>query len=251
MRCRWKISTSDVSSPLTELAIFGERCSGTNYVETLLLENFPQLTKTKEYGWKHGFIQPRYIRPSCFFLGVTRHALDWLRSFYRTPHHVGPWIEQANFGSFLRHEWSCVASGRVLGRPNHALGLTRDAEIMGERHPVTGARIDNVVQMRNLKLQSLLKLQNLTPHMAFLRYEDARDAPDEMVHMIAQRTGLPMPGTVKEITQDVSRKTERETGAARTLGPLPEFSQQDFYFVAGQLDLEQEAVFGYEYPSLR
>jgi hypothetical protein len=240
-----------MSPPPTELAIFGERCSGTNYVEALLQENFPQLTKTKEYGWKHGFIQPRYIKPSCFFVGVTRHALDWLRSFYRTPHQVGPWIETANFGAFLRHEWSCVATGRVLGRPNRVLGLTRDAEMIGERHPVTGARIDNVVQMRNLKLQSLLKLQNLSPNIAFLRYEDARDAPEDMLHMLAQRMGLPTPNSIKEIAHDVSRKTERETGAPRVLTPLPEFTQQDLYFVAGQLDLAQEAVFGYEYPSLR
>jgi hypothetical protein len=72
-----------------------------------------------------------------------------------------------------------------------------------------------------------------------------------MLHMLAQRMGLPTPNSIKEIAHDVSRKTERETGAPRVLTPLPEFTQQDLYFVAGQLDLAQEAVFGYEYPSLR
>ena len=131
------------------------------------------------------------------------------------------------------------------------MGLTRNTELMRERHPVSGARIENVVQMRNLKLQSMLKLPNLTPNMAILRYEDARDAPDEMVQLVAQRMGVPAPDQICEIKKDVSRLTERQTDEPRRLDPLPEFTQQDLYFVAGQLDLVQEAKFGYDYPSLR
>jgi len=76
-----------------QFTIFGERCSGTNYIEELMLANF-HINYTCNYGWKH--MSPL---PDCsdnnssktLFIGVIRNELDWLNSFKRTPHHISPY----------------------------------------------------------------------------------------------------------------------------------------------------------------
>ena len=40
---------------IQKITIYGERCSGTNYLETLLARNFHDYKLTWEYGWKHFF----------------------------------------------------------------------------------------------------------------------------------------------------------------------------------------------------
>ncbi len=37
---------------LTKIQIYGERCSGTNYLEDVITKNF-NVDITWEYGWKH------------------------------------------------------------------------------------------------------------------------------------------------------------------------------------------------------
>lgn len=37
---------------ITKCTIYGERCSGTNYLQNIITENF-DVTITWEYGWKH------------------------------------------------------------------------------------------------------------------------------------------------------------------------------------------------------
>lgn len=37
---------------IKKVTIYGERCSGTNYLEELLTENF-DVTLVWDYGWKH------------------------------------------------------------------------------------------------------------------------------------------------------------------------------------------------------
>lgn len=235
------------AAAFTKLAIFGERCSGTNYAETLIHQNVPGLDTTVEYGWKHGFINPGYIKPDCFFVVVTRDALDWLRSLYRTPHQVGFWVNEASFSEFLRHEWSGVISGWVLGQPVRKFGLDRHMELMWERHPVTGAPISNVVELRRLKLQSLRKLENLTPNVAYLRYEDLRDDPEPAIAQLRQQMGLAPQDTVKLVEQDVSRVNGRPDQVSRSYAALPEFTPDDLRFVLEALDLQQETQFGYAY----
>jgi hypothetical protein len=232
---------------VSKLAIFGERCSGTNYAEALIHQNVPGLETTGEYGWKHGFITPGYIKPDCIFVAVTRNALDWLPSLYRTPHQVGFWVKEASFSAFLRHEWSGVISGWVLGQPVRSFGLARHMELMWERHPLTAAPIRNVVELRNLKLQALRKLQNLTPHVVYLRYEDLRDDPVTAIAKLRATMGLPAQDSITPVNKDVSRTVGRPDQTARSNAEPAQFSTDDLRFVLEGLDLAQEAHFGYTY----
>jgi len=48
--------------PPNVLKLYGERCSGTNYVETLIEQNFPGLTSRRRYNWeKHNYLNPPFV----------------------------------------------------------------------------------------------------------------------------------------------------------------------------------------------
>lgn len=229
------------------LKLYGERCSGTNYVEALIEQNFPGLRSRRRYNWeKHNYLNPPFVRDGMLGLVVVRHAFDWLRSIHRNPHQVGFWYREVDFEGFLRHEWSSIFNGRLIGKQGK-LNI-RFQEVMYERHPVTGSRISNVVEMRNLKLASHLKVRNLYENWVVVRYEEVRDDPETFVAALAEFFALERAETFQPVTRDVSNfaLTNDREGKGR-LKAYSDFTHADRDFVLGALDLEQERYVGYDY----
>jgi hypothetical protein len=73
---------------IKKFTIYGERCSGTNYLESVMKFNFD--TKlTWEYGWKHFF--GFHVLENCddtLFICIVRNLPDWVNSFFREKHHL-------------------------------------------------------------------------------------------------------------------------------------------------------------------
>ena len=66
--------------------IYGERCSGTNYLENIINVNI-----TWDYGWKHFFgFQDDKLKKSddTLFICIVRNLPDWINSFYREKYHL-------------------------------------------------------------------------------------------------------------------------------------------------------------------
>ena len=75
---------------IKKFTIYGERCSGTNYLENIIKINF-DVDITWEYGFKHFFgFQDEQLKQSddTLFICIVRNLPDWINSFYRTPHHL-------------------------------------------------------------------------------------------------------------------------------------------------------------------
>ena len=75
---------------IKKFTIYGERCSGTNYLQNLVNDNF-EIELTWEYGWKHFFgFQDDTLKNSddTLFLCIVRNPVDWMNSFFRNPHHL-------------------------------------------------------------------------------------------------------------------------------------------------------------------
>ena len=229
----------------TSYKLYGERCSGTNYIRALVERNLPDLLFGNEYNFeKHNFVNPAYVRETELGLVVIRNAMDWLASLHRNPHQVGTWSEALDFAGFLRHEWSGVFNGDLINDQKQ-LDI-RGQELLLDRHPVTGARIRNVVQLRNLKVQSQLKVRHLYPTWMIVRYETVRDAPNLFIHNLARLTGHKMPKTLQNVSEDMSMPS----GAGRRHFPYATFTSEDLDFVARNLDLQQEQALGFKYPAL-
>lgn len=238
---------ADPGSEITILKLYGERCSGTNYVETLLTRNFPALSMGRRYNWeKHNFVNPPFTLETQLAVVVVRDVFDWLRSLHRSPHQVGYWYRKVDFSGFLRHEWSSIFNGFLIERQRQF--PVRFKEVMYERHPLTGERIANVVALRNLKLQSHLKVRALYRHWVILRFEEARDTPEAVLDALAERFALVRTPQFHPVKKDVSNfSLPGDVEGKGRDRPYAEVSDADRAFVLGTLDLAQERLVGYAY----
>jgi hypothetical protein len=92
---------------ISKFTILGERCSGTNYLEQLILKKF-NIDITWEFGWKHAFTHKDYPsnvknNPHVLCLCIVRNPYDWIMSLWNQPHHI-PYEYRNDFNRFLFDE---------------------------------------------------------------------------------------------------------------------------------------------------
>ena len=221
----------------TQLQIFGERCSGTNFVAQLLRRNLPRLQLTDRFGWKHGFAQTiEDGAPDCAFVVVVRDPFDWVRSLHRKPWHAGHSLRDRSLAEFLREPWWCEWGRDMdLEHGDPRVGT----EMMHERDPSTGERFANVMQLRASKLRNWLALQARVRHHVVVRYEDVFHDPKAFVRNVAKRLGMrrwPWYRAVKNF------KGGRERFVRKEYDDLPDADRR---WVLQQLDPDVERAAGY------
>lgn len=141
-----------------KVTIFGERCSGTNYLEELLIKNF-DVEITWEYGWKHFFGFNNFKNSdNVLFLGIIRNVNDWINSFYRQPHHL-PKALIENEDTFLNNEFYSE--------------YNNGAEIMIDRNIETNERYKNIFELRHIKNKFLIEtMPKLVKNYLLIVYDD-------------------------------------------------------------------------------
>jgi hypothetical protein len=141
---------------ITKVTIYGERCSGTNYLEELIKLNF-NITITWEYGWKHFFgFNDLKNSDETLFIGIVRNPYDWLNSFYREQHHLPSSFK--NIDTFLNGEFYSINNDK--------------SEIMVDRNMYTKQRYKNIFDMRYSKIKFLKdKMPLLVKNYIFISYE--------------------------------------------------------------------------------
>lgn len=223
------------TGPIDRFRIHGERCSGTAYLKALVEANLPGLGHDQPPGLDvYNFLAPAFTDDRQLALVVVRDAFDWMRALHNNPHRVGAWAKETDLAGFLRHRWATVLP------PGPAPGATEPQpprEVMFDRHPATGAPIANVVALRNLKLQSQLKVRHLYRHWAILRYEDLIGAPEAVIATLAERFGLDRAASFVPVK---APPLPRRRGA-RSYAP------EDPAFVIGGLNHAQERLVGFDY----
>ena len=235
--------TNDVT--LTRYRLYGERCSGTNFLRALIARNLPDLTFSNSYNWeKHDFVNPAFCHDDELGLVIVRGALDWIRSIHRNPHQAGDWFKPAGFSDFIRHEWSSVFNTELIS--GQVMEDVTGRELMLDRHPMTGARIANVVELRNLKIRSQLKVRHLYRNWMILCYEEVRDDPATFVAALSRLTRQKPVEQLVPVNEDMAQSA----WADRRNQPYAEITPDDLRFIAATLDLSQEHWLGFDYPEL-
>jgi hypothetical protein len=104
-------------SDIKYYTIYGERCSGTKYLEDLFNNNFDIELKW-DYGWKHFFgfhkfnidlsenDSKNYNEDQTLFICVVRNPVDWLTNFYESKYNLP--LENYDIDSFLKNEFYSV-----------------------------------------------------------------------------------------------------------------------------------------------
>jgi hypothetical protein len=157
---------------IKKFTIYGERCSGTNYLQNIIEINF-EIIFILDHGRKHFFgFNDHLLKNSddTLFLCIIRDPVDWIISFYRKKYHLPLKYkynlnEQENLDEFLNKEfWSFYDKNK-----------NRDIskEIMEDRNIYTGERYKNIFEMRHTKIRWMIEdLPKKVKNCIILKYED-------------------------------------------------------------------------------
>ncbi len=228
--------------------LFGERCSGTNFVSALVRRNFLNVELTSEFGAKHWFIKDHYprCRPNqstdmecvrrldqggadTLFLCVFRNPLDWVRSLHRRPYHA------SNHGGipiaqFIRKPWLSFERHQANG----LWPMRDDGFWFIEEAP-------NVLQLRSMKIEHWLNLETKVQNFRSIRYEALLEDSGYLAG-IAQEFDIPLRHPKIEGEQ---RYMGRAPGTVFRPAVYPPFRAQDLEFICEELDWGLEGKVGY------
>ncbi len=161
---------------IQRFTIYGERCTGTNYLEELILNNFT-IPLTWDYGYKH-FFGHKSLDGShgTLFLCLVRNPVDWLNSLYEKPYHIHHL--RKNVATFLCAPYSSYYDDTGL-------------EILEDRNIYNHQRYKNLMELREVKLHYLYRtLPTLVKNYYFIKYEDIVRNVEPFLEELKQKFGL-------------------------------------------------------------
>jgi hypothetical protein len=144
---------------LKKYTIYGERCSGTTYLEQLINLNF-DIEITWSYGWKHFFgFNDLSNTDDVLFIGIVRNLSDWVNSLYREKHHLKPEITK-DTNSFLNNTF-------------YSFHDNNNTEIMEDRNIETNERYKNIFELRHIKNKFLIEnMPKLVKNYLLITYDE-------------------------------------------------------------------------------
>jgi len=164
--------------------IFSERCSGSYFVQSAILENFDinYLMNRDEsrhfFGHENDIYSEEEIE-STLFVCVIRDSIEWIDSFFKKLHNI-PLDNRRNIKDFINNEWySIYESINKFGK-----------EIIKDRNMITKARYKNIFDLRKNKNNYFLNLNNKYKNVLILKYEDLRDNYENTLCMIKNKYNL-------------------------------------------------------------
>jgi hypothetical protein len=147
---------------MKKVTIYGERCSGTNYLEELLLLNF-NVEIVWTYGWKHFFGHDDLSHSDdTLFIGIIRNIEDWINSLYREKHHL-PEVLTKTVDTYLSNTFYSV----------DVKNNNEEIERMTDRNIDTGERYKNIFELRLVKNKFLIeKMPKLVKNYCLITYDE-------------------------------------------------------------------------------
>ena len=227
---------------IKRIQIFGERCSGTNYLQHLLEKNLESIIIRWNFGWKHFFHEAGVEEADeHLFIIIYRNPFDWLRSLNNNPHHAAPELRKNTFSDFIRKEWWCIWDEHANKTPDDDIYGT---EMMFEREPETGQRFANVMRLRTAKIRDWESLREKTKHNIYVRYEDLAAQPQAFLETLCEQFGVALSTSFANVE---GRPGTKRKYRPRKYKPIKEY---DLRYIMQELDLPLEERIGYSVEAL-
>lgn len=217
--------------------IYGERCSGTNFLEASIITNF-NIEVTWEYGWKHFF--GNYIfdktnqrQNETLFIGIVRDPIEWLDSFYKEPHHIPQQNKVSPDAFLLNQHYSTIDNYSPI-------------EEMADRHIITKERYKNIFQLRQVKNNYLIYfMPAYVNNYVFIKYEDLNAHYDVILSDIQKKFNLKrhQNNSSPNFTKIIKYKGFAQESAY--IKKSINFSKKYIDIIKNNLDKEQEKQLGY------
>ncbi len=233
--------------PITQVQFLGERCSGTNYLQALIVRNFnfdppyfgfsskhfPVWLEGKWFqGTEQGQEGSRFYRKNdhCLVIVIFRNPYDWLHSFCEKPYHTSEAFKKSvkkDFSRFIRATWDAEPDRQYI-----------------ECNPEDGSAFKNVMRLRTARIQNMLAIGEIVKNVYYVQYEKLRDYPEEVIAEIASIFSLtPADPFVPVTEQYKARHVISDTFIPKE---YPEISKEDLRHINKNLDPELEKSIGYE-----
>jgi hypothetical protein len=168
----------------TKFTIYGERCSGTNFLRKVIVDNFNlELTHLPnvDYAWKHFFGHEKNqaaIQSSTdvVILSIVRNPIDYFVSFFKSPHHQSS-ERIVDFETFLTSEF---------------YSINKEGELLTDRYFEQNCRrYKNIFEMRAVKNRFLaLTIPKLTANCYLVQYERLKNDSEAVLVEISAKFRL-------------------------------------------------------------
>ena len=162
---------------IENFTIFGERCSGTNFLEEAIIANF-NIDVTWKYCWKHFFCYNNiddHLTDKTLFIGIVRNPIDWIASLHNKLHHIPK--ENHKLLNFLTNNFYSV----------DADGSVKQEDLNYQ----TGEKYKDIFQMRKTKNDFLIfEMPKKVKNFILIRYEDLKNRYNEVLKMIKTKFDL-------------------------------------------------------------
>jgi hypothetical protein len=225
-----------------QFAILGERCSGTNFLEEALTQNF-DITFTSEYGWKHFFCYNNYstANEDTIFIGIIRNPIYWLNSFSKELHHI-PSINKG-LNNFLFNEFYSVLDEQKnkLSILDHGSNFK---EILNPKdlNYLTGKKYKNIFEMRKLKNHFLTNIMpRKVKNYILINYENLLYNYEATLNNIQSKFGL----VKKNDTYVKIKKYKKSDTYNFKQQRVITFNNALLHLIWNKLDTRQENMLGY------
>ena len=240
-------ANAENSVPITKFFVISERCSGSNYINSLMSKNFQICDQP--IGHKH--FPPWYDLPPEHFSGnpqyytfndveeflfivIFRNPYDWVRSFHQNPWHADRSLWKIPFSKFIREPWKINVRDPVMNEQ-------RKFSSWVDLNPDNGLPFENVFALRTAKIKNMLRIKEKAPNVYFVNYETVRDHPIEVLEEIKSLFALTLNPYYEPV---IYRKGVEVLGEykPKTYGSI---SLEDLIFINSQLDVSVEEEIGY------
>jgi len=172
------------TAPIEQMQVWGERCSGTNYVNVLTRKN-TKCAMTRSMGWKHGFVQRNAIPANTLLICSMRNSTSWIKSLFHKPWHATQEVQGASFSEFIRMPFDTRVD-QVKYFPNSQVGDV----IQQDRHPITGDAFETPFAMRAAKHEALLGLRARGCNVVLVHFERVLANPQGFINDIHRDFGI-------------------------------------------------------------
>jgi hypothetical protein len=228
-----------------KFVILGERCSGTNFLEEALTQNF-DITYTSEYGNKHFFCNNNYTTASedTVFIGIVRNPIYWLNSFSKELHHI-PSINKP-LRNFLFNEFYSVFDEQQNKKPMMDFNIFSNnvSEPINPKdlNYLNGNKYKNIFEMRKLKNHYLMNIMpRKVKNYILINYESLLYNYDATLNTLQSKFDL-----VKKNETYVKIKNYKKSDTYNFKQQrLITFKNELIQIIWENLDTCQESVLGY------
>jgi len=235
---------------IKKIIIYGERCSGTNFLENSILENF-DVEISWEQGSKHFFCFNDYNKRNfddTLYIGIVRNPIYWINSFSKELYHV-PEINRQNLRNFLFNEFYSINDEIEIApklqtilfnnKPQKSYRCTTMVE---DLNYITNKKYTNIFELRKLKNEYLMDIMpTKVKNYILINYEKLLTNYEETLEFIKNKFNLTQKHNTFKKIQKYKKSDTYNFVRQRQITLTPFIID----IIWKNLDIQQESKLGY------